>query len=93
MKPRMLSMAFSLHFHDVLSSFFFSSKYARFSIFLDVHADQYDFPAKLQGRDYSSILCIPKSFKVHSPRTLMKVKILLRPLCFFQTYYWPQGLN
>ena len=56
MKPRMLSMAPSIHFHGVLSSFF--SMWARFSVFLDVRADQFDFPAKLQGRDYSSILCI-----------------------------------
>ncbi|KAI4561740.1 hypothetical protein MJG53_016794, partial [Ovis ammon polii x Ovis aries] len=53
------------------SSFF--SKQARFSVFLDVHEDQFDFPAKDQGRDDSSILCILKSFKVHSPRTLMKL--------------------
>ncbi|KAI4561736.1 hypothetical protein MJG53_016790 [Ovis ammon polii x Ovis aries] len=38
-----------------------------------VHANQLDFRAKIQGRDYSSILCILKSFKVHSPRTLMKI--------------------
>ena len=93
MKQRMLSMALSIHFYDVLSSFFFNPSRQGSPIFLDVHADQFDFPANLKGRDYSSILCILRSFKVHSPRTLMKVKILLRPLCFFQTYYWPKGLN
>ena len=79
MKPRVSSIVPSIHFHDVLSSYF--SKQARFSIFLDVHADQLDCLAKLPSRDYSSILCILKSFKGHSPRTLMKVKILSRPLC------------
>ena len=74
MKPRMMSMATSIHFHDVFSSFF--SKLARISVFLDVHADQVGFPAKILGRDYSSILCIVRRFKVHSPRTLIEVKIL-----------------
>ena len=81
MKTCMSSMAPSIHFHDVLRSFF--SKKARFSVFLDVYADQFDVSAKIQGRDYSSILCILKSFKVHSSRTLMKVKFLSRPLYFF----------
>ena len=81
MKPWISSMVPSMHFHDVLRSFF--SKKARFSVFLDVYADQFDFSAKIQGRDYSSILCILKSFKVHSSRTLMKVKFLSRPLYFF----------
>ena len=55
-------MAPSIHFHDVFSSFF--SKQAKFSVFLDVHADQFDFPAKLQGRDYSTSLY---SVKLQSP--------------------------
>ena len=95
MKPHLSSMAPNIHFQDIVSFF---SKQSRFSIFLDVYADQFDFPAKIQGRDYSLILCILKSFKVHLPRTLMKAKFLSRPLCFvcflfsfFQIFQWPDG--
>ncbi|KAI4553182.1 hypothetical protein MJT46_016476 [Ovis ammon polii x Ovis aries] len=52
------------------------SKKARFSVFLDIHVDQFDFPAKIQGRDYSSIICILKSFKVHSSRSKIKLVYL-----------------
>ena len=43
MKPRMLIMALSIHFYDILSSFLFFLQVSSFSIFLDVHADQFDF--------------------------------------------------
>ena len=60
MKPRMLIMALSIHFYDILSSL------ARFSMLLDVHALQFVFQAKPHGRDYSGILYILRIFRVHS---------------------------
>ena len=53
----MLSMALNIHYYDVLRGFFFLH-IGKVLHLLRIHADQFDFPAKLQGTDYSSVLCI-----------------------------------
>lgn len=89
-------MAHSIYFYDVLSSsffffFFFPPSRQGSPSSLRCPCRSAWFPVKLQGEFTVQMLCILRSFKVHSPRTLIWGRILSRPLCFFRPIIGPRA--